>query len=383
MTRTPRNRQRRGSKQPRWARRLWASAGLGLLGLLVLGAALWSWSRRSGPLAKPIEVHIEAGLDIEELCHALASAGVVDRPRWFSLYLRLTRASKAVVPGVHLLRPGLAPSALLARLTRSRARPSVKLTIPEGFNQFQIAERVLDREIAPRSAFLAVSRDRQLLGELGIPGASAEGYLFPATYDLHLDSDPELVLRTLVRETFKRFDAMAARHAERVRARQSESGWGMAEFLTLASIVEKEAGAPEEDGKIASVFYNRLRDETFRPRQMLQSDPTAGYGCLLEPERAETCRGYAGIVTPAMLRDAANRYNTYKHPGLPPGPISNPSESALEAVLDPPETPYFFFVAGPAKRHVFSRTYSEHERVITRKGPSDSLESSARDAASD
>jgi UPF0755 protein len=84
-----------------------------------------------------------------------------------------------------------------------------------------------------------------------------------------------------------------------------------------------------------------------------------------------------------MLRDAANPYNTYKHPGLPPGPISNPSEAALEAVLDPPETPYFFFVAGPAKRHIFSRTYSEHERVITRSGPSDSAESSVPDSTSD
>ena len=383
MTRSSRSRKPRGPRQRRWARRLWASAGLGLLGLLVLGSALWSWSRRNGLLGEPIEVQIESGQGALELSRALASVGVVERPLWFSLYLRLTRTGGAVVPGVHLLRPGLAPAALAARLTRSRSRPSTKLTIPEGFNQFQIAERLLDREIAPRAAFLAASRDRELLAELGIRAASAEGYLFPATYDLYLDSDPALVVRTLVRETFKRFDAIAGRYPERVQARQSESGWGMAEFITLASIVEKEAGAPEEDGKIASVFYNRLRDETFRPRQMLQSDPTAGYGCLLEPERTETCRTYAGIVTPAMLRDAANLYNTYKHPGLPPGPISNPSESALQAVIDPPDTPYFFFVAGPAKRHIFSRTFSEHERVITRSGPSDAARSSTRDSTSE
>jgi UPF0755 protein len=97
---------------------------------------------------------------------------------------------------------------------------------------------------------------------------------------------------------------------------------------------------------------------------MLQSDPTAGYGCLLARERIESCSEYTGLVTPAMLRDAANDYNTYKHPGLPPGPIANPSESALEAVIDPPQTPYFFFVAGPGKRHVFSRTFGEHERAI-------------------
>ena len=110
---------------------------------------------------------------------------------------------------------------------------------------------------------------------------------------------------------------------------------------------------------------------------MLQSDATAAYGCLIARAQVETCRDYTGLVTPAMLRDATNPYNTYKHPGLPPGPIANPSESAILSVLDPPDTPYFFFVAGAAKRHVFSRTLSEHERAIET-----GLPASANDGAS-
>jgi UPF0755 protein len=98
---------------------------------------------------------------------------------------------------------------------------------------------------------------------------------------------------------------------------------------------------------------------------MLQSDPTAAYGCLVAAASIPSCRDFAGSVTPQMLRDAANPYNTYKRPGLPPGPISNPGASAFEAALAPPDTPFFFFVAGKSKRHVFSRTLSEHQQAIS------------------
>jgi UPF0755 protein len=363
-SRSPRQRMTRRTG----ARRLLAAGGLLLLALLVLGGGFWAWSRGPRLSGEAVEFRVPPGADTDALCLELARAGVVWQPKLLAWYLRLTRASAAVQPGVHLLRPGLSPAALVARLTRSRARPRAKLTIPEGYNQFQIAERLREREIAPAGAFLEVGKDPALLAQLGIPAGSAEGYLFPATYDLAVDSDAELVLRTLVKEMSRRYRQLADRHAARVREREA-SGWGMHQFLVLASIVEKEAGAPEEDGNIASVFYNRLNDESFRPRQMLQSDPTAGYGCLLLRERLESCARYTGLVTPAMLRDAGNDYNTYKHPGLPPGPISNPSESAIEAVLDPPQTPYFFFVAGPGKRHVFSRTFGEHERAISSNGP--------------
>ena len=356
-------RRRAKSRGQTGGRRLLAIGGLLLLAALAIGAGVWAWSR--GPIlaGDVIELRVPAGAGAEELSLELARAGVIREPKLFAWYLRLTRSAGAVQPGLHLLRSGLNPAALVARLIRSRARPFAKLTIPEGYNQFQIADRLREREIASAAAFLEASRDPALLAELGIPGTSAEGYLFPATYDLYVDSDAVLVLRTLAKEMSRRYRQLAERHSEQVREREA-SGWGMHQFIVLASIVEKEAGAREEDGNIASVFYNRLSDESFRPRQMLQSDPTAGYGCLLARERIESCSQYTGLVTPAMLRDGANDYNTYKHPGLPPGPIANPSESALEAVIDPPQTPYFFFVAGPGKRHVFSRTFGEHERAI-------------------
>jgi UPF0755 protein len=98
---------------------------------------------------------------------------------------------------------------------------------------------------------------------------------------------------------------------------------------------------------------------------MLQSDPTAAYGCLLPETRAVSCISYKGLVTPEMVRDQDNPYNTYRRAGLPPGPIGNPGVATLEAVLDPPDTSYLFFVASKDGRsHVFSRTWAEHQARV-------------------
>ena len=366
MTRGGRRRRRGASRSQarNWRRRLVALLSLGALVVCAAGGTFWLWSRRGDTLGQPVDVHLATDATIEALSQQLQTAGVLESPWLFKLYLALTHAGPKLQRGRHLLRRGLAPAALAARLTRSPARPIVKFTIPEGYNRFQIAERLQTFDISLTDEFLTTSGDGQLLRALEVTGGSAEGYLFPATYELYVNSDPAVVLRTFVRETFRRFRLVSERHPQPLAEHRSGAAWGMHELLTLASIVEKEAADKAEHGNIASVFHNRLRDPNFRPRQMLQSDPTAGYGCLLDPQRLQSCHGYTGTVTRAMLRDAANPYNTYKHPGLPPGPISNPSQSAVEAVINPPQTPYFFFVAGKSKRHVFSRTFAEHEQAI-------------------
>jgi UPF0755 protein len=129
--------------------------------------------------------------------------------------------------------------------------------------------------------------------------------------------------------------------------------------------VARPASGHAELSTIASVFLNRLTDPGFRPLGRLQSDPTAGYGCLVDP-MLETCADFDGVITPAMLRDANNRYNTYRHAGLPPGPISNPGLAALRAVLLAPKTPYYFFVADGKGRHVFSETHEAHTEAVRR-----------------
>jgi len=136
--------------------------------------------------------------------------------------------------------------------------------------------------------------------------------------------------------------------------------------LTLASMIEKEARASDERPLIASVFFNRLRDPEFRPARMLQSDPTASYGCVVAGEEIPSCAGFHGNVTPALLRDASNPYNTYRHAGLPPGPIANPGEASISAVLAPAESDFLYFVAKGqgTGRHTFSRTFAEHREAL-------------------
>ena len=136
-------------------------------------------------------------------------------------------------------------------------------------------------------------------------------------------------------------------------------------MITLASIVEAEAAVAAELPVIAGVFLNRLRDPEFRPKR-LQADPTVSYGCRLQPS-LPSCAGFDGRrITRAMLAGADNPYNTYRHEGLPPGPVGNPGLAAVEAVLAPAEHDYLYFVARGGGRHAFSATLEEHNRAVER-----------------
>lgn len=336
-----------------------------MLALVLGGGALWWWSRRGAlPRGKPQPFEVVQTQDRRALALSLAEQGLIDHPRLFALYLELFWKTSTIEPGPHLLSPGMSPSLLAACLVRA-PRQQVKVTIPEGQNSFQIARRLEESGVSLASAFLDATRSEPLLASLEVRAPSAEGYLFPATYELNLDGVPALVMKQLVREAQRRYQALAARHSAGVERVRETLSWGPHEVITLASIVEKESGVASERGLIASVFFNRLRDPKFRPLRMLQSDPTAAYGCLLPETVAASCNAYKGTVTPEMVRDPDNPYNTYKHAGLPPGPIGNPGEATIEAVLDPPDTAYLFFVAArDGKGHVFSRTWAEHQSAI-------------------
>jgi UPF0755 protein len=288
---------------------------------------------------------------------------VIDDPLLFHVLLVGARPLFKPAPGPHLLGDDLTPAEVLRRLVRLSSRARVRVLVPEGFNRFQVGERLELSGVCGSRAFGAAATNPAMLSPLGLPGDSAEGYLFPATYDLFRDSDPDAVVAQLVGETKKRLAAMRDKHAGRFSDLEAKYGFHEREILTLASVVEKEAARVEEQPIIASVFFNRLDSPDFRPARSLQSDPTAAYGCLVSPE-LESCRGYAGRVLPAMLRDGENPYNTYRHPGLPPGPIASPGAHAVEAVLEPFATDYLFFVAAGDGRHAFSRTLEQHEANI-------------------
>jgi UPF0755 protein len=262
-------------------------------------------------------------------------------------------------PGPHVLPDDLSPRELVLRLARNGSR--VKVTIPEGWTRFDIGRRVDKLGVCDNHQFLEATTSKALLAELKLDGESAEGFLFPATYDIPADDDPADVVRRMVHEFDKRWAALEEQHQKGARELLEGMGWTKRQAVTLASMVEKEAVMDDERGVVASVFLNRLRDPAFTPKY-LQCDPTAGYGCLVSD--APSCIKYEGKITHDIVADPKNPYNTYKHEGLPPGPIANPGAKSLEAALAPASTHYLYFVAKGGGRHTFSETYAAHAAAI-------------------
>ena len=192
----------------------------------------------------------------------------------------------------------------------------------------------------------------------------AEVAFFPATYDLELDADPADVVRQMVHLFDKRWAALETQHDTGLKDLSDSLGWGRREIVVLASMIEKEAAVDDERGIIASVFLNRLRDASFKPKGRLQSDPTSGYGCLVVSPTPASCAAYSGKITHDINVDEANAYSTYVHEGLPPGPICNPGAKSIEAVPSPSLTRYFFFVAKGGGRHTFSETLGAHNAAV-------------------
>jgi UPF0755 protein len=297
------------------------------------------------------------------LASVLADAGVVASPRTFAFWLRATGGARAVVPGKHLLTDDASPRELMARLERRGTAASVRVTFPEGWTRFDMARRLQDKHVVSLRDFLDATTDRDLLQELGVEGDSAEGYLFPATYDLPLDSEGRDIVRRMKREFDRRWDLLSRSHGSSLTDVMVSARLGVRDIVTLGSIVEKEAVVDDERPIIAGVFLNRLRDPAFRPKR-LESDPTASYGCLVAPEKAATCATFTGKATAAIEHDPDNPYSTYTHEGLPPGPIANPGAKSLEAAMAPASSPFFFFVARGEGRHTFSATFEAHNAAV-------------------
>jgi UPF0755 protein len=345
--------------------------GLAAVALVVLAAFAWLFavypSERGPGDGHPSEVVVSGAPSPGVLAATLASAGVLRRPRWFALWVRLTGGTGAVVAGRHLLTDDATPRELMDRLERRSAGATQRVTFPEGWTRFDMARRLQDKHVVPLRDFLDASTDPALLHELGIDGDSAEGFLFPATYDLPFDSDPRDVVRRMKREFDRRWDILSRAHGSSLNDVLISARLGVRDVVTLASMVEKEAVVDEERPIIASVFLNRLRDPAFKPKH-LECDPTASYGCIASPERAGSCADFTWKATAAIEHDPDNPYSTYTHEGLPPGPIANPGARSLEGAMAPAISRYFFFVARGEGRHTFSETYEAHVAAVRGSG---------------
>lgn len=335
---------------------------LGLVLAAGISYLLVVYPNGAGPGAgKEVELDFTLDESTSSVVDKLDGAGLLASPRLFSLYVRATGMKVAM--GRHLLTDDAGPQEIVRRLERLGHASKAKVVIPEGWNRFDIAKRLHSLHVCTLQGFVDASQDAALLREIALDAASAEGFLFPATYELPKDSDPKDVVRRLKAEFDKRFAALDENHRLGRANLESQLGWSRNEIVTLASMVEKEAAVDEERPIIASVFLNRLRDPSFK-RKVLQCDPTAGYGCLVLKDRVPACAGYTGKITHAINADVLNTYSTYVREGLPPGPIANPGAKSLAAVLAPASTKYLYFVARENRRHAFSETLEEHNIAV-------------------
>jgi len=310
-----------------------------------LGGLAW-WRRALSPAGlpdAPARVFVvERGDSLAAVVHGLEDEGLVRSARALSWWARLRGWEGRLRAGEYELSPALPATGVLEEIARGRVR-TYELVVPEGWRARDIAERLEKRGLARADAFLSVVNDPQLAAELGVEGDDLEGYLFPETYRLSRGLPAREIARAMV-EQFHGAWRQIAPAAHR-------SDLSMREVVILASIVEKETGAPEERPLIAAVFLNRLE------RGMrLQTDPSVIYGI----------QDFDGNITRDHLEDADNPYNTYRHGGLPPGPIASPGLDALRAVVEPADSDYLYFVSMGDGTHAFSRTYREHVKAVNR-----------------
>ncbi len=348
----------------RWLLALLGAVSLALL--LALGWLVMLYPDRTGPGDGEVRaLELEAGTSVEAVAGLLGQRGLIEDVSTFALYARVRGAGERLRVGRLLVREGMTPRQLLARVAEGFGSVQLRVVFPEGFTRHEIAERLGLWGVCDGDAWLRLTELPGVLRALGVEASTAEGWIFPDTYMLMSDSPPRAVLRRMVRVARRRFDGAFERHAAGLARLEADLGWGRQDVITLASIVEAEAAVAAELPVIAGVFLNRLSDPEFRPKR-LQADPTVSYGCRLQPS-LPSCAGFDGRrITRAMLAGADNPYNTYRHEGLPPGPVGNPGLAAVEAVLAPAEHDYLYFVARGGGRHAFSATLEEHNRAVER-----------------
>lgn len=313
-----------------------------LLGVAAAGAYLNSPTPAVRERALVVEVPMQAG--VATIAQRLRAEHAV-RTAWGVLALATVRGSaRRLKAGEYDIPRGASTLDVVRLLESGRVRQHPVLH-PEGATVSELARALEAARLARADDVTRIAADPAFLTAHGIEGSSAEGYLFPDTYQFVRGMKAEEILGRMVQR-------MRAKLTPEMVARAKARGLSVHRLLTLASIIEREAAAPEERKLIAGVFWNRLQID-----MPLQADPTVQYAVKKERSR----------LTRADLQ-TDHPYNTYRHAGLPPGPIASPGLGAIDAALDPAPVKYLYFVAvAPDNpRHHFSTTVEEHNAAVAR-----------------
>jgi UPF0755 protein len=309
-----------------------------LVVVVVCGWLAWSIFVPVTPSGQKF-VLLKPGYSTRRIGRELTNAGVIRSPYGFLLWHYFHRG-RSVKAGEYLFERSADLREVHSRLARGDVYVHT-VVVPEGFTMFDIARAMEESGLGSSQDFLKLAKaNTSLISDLDPQAHSLEGYLFPDTYEFMRTQSLQDMIGVMV----KRF-------------RQEAGGIGLASgmdvhrIVTMASIVEKETAVPDERPMVASVYYNRLSRGI-----ALDADPSIIYAELLEGT-------YQGALHHADMQ-FNSPYNTYRHAGLPPGPIANPGRSALQAAMHPAQSEYYYFVADGSGRHKFSKSLEEHNRNV-------------------
>ena len=306
---------------------LWTVVGL-------FGTAWWLNQATGAPSQV---VLIEPGMTVPEIGQRLHQAKLIRSPQLLRIFARLNGTGHRLMAGPHPFHGKMTTWQVLNELEKPREK-LVDITLPEGLRATQTAEILAKKLKLDKTRLLTLIADSAFCKSLGVSAKSLEGFLFPETYKVSAATSEKKILTTLVSHFFDAFDA-------KMQARAKKVGMSVHEVVILASIVEGEAQLDSERSTVAAVYLNRLKKN-----MRLQADPTVQYALPDGPRR---------LFYKDYQYDSP--YNTYRHRGLPPGPISSPGKASMEAVLYPASVDYIYFVARGDGSHIFTHTAREHE----------------------
>ena len=323
---------------------------LGITAAAVLGAGSvlrWAWLSLHAPYAgwsgAEVSVDLPREVDAGSMLDRLAGAGVIRHPTLARAYVRFQGWDRDLKAGEYRFERAASILEVLDRLRRGDVVLHA-VTVPEGLTIEEIAQKVVEAGLGTAEALLAAFRDASPLPDADPGAADLEGYLFPDTYSFPRGEQPSAIARAMVRR-FR--EVTGPGYRERARA----VGLTLRQAVTLASLIEKETGAPDERPLVSRVFHNRLARG-----MLLQCDPTVVYA--LRRSGREASR-----LLQADLR-FPSPWNTYVTPGLPPGPICSPGEASLLAAVSPAPGDELYFVAAPGGGHRFSKDLASHEKAV-------------------
>ena len=305
-----------------------------------------------------VDITIPEDATVSEIADILHENGIINFPGIFKMYAGYKKEKGPFVAGDYTITPSMSYDDLRRAFKEQVVTGTVWVTIPEGYTTDEIIDLLVENGIGKRDKYIDVINsydfDYWFIDELEKNGISddrayrLDGYLFPDTYEFYKASSEETVINRLL----KRFNEV---FVEDYRTKAQELGYTVDEILRIASLVEKEAGGMGDFMYVSSVFHNRLKNPTYYPR--MESDATTVYAIQIATGKRPD------KITPED-NDFDHPYNTYIYKGLTPGPITNPSASAIRYALYPADTNYYYFITDNAGKIYFASGITEHEQNI-------------------